>query len=200
MMNDKCSSIYYTVAVFVVTALFDVALNLLPAPAGSVLLRQYFTKHTVLSAALVAGFTGAITFLLITAVLPFLSTGSIVNGLPICSLKNIVLIFFISALIGYPMQMSGFFPHLNEHYYNKPDLPRYQSFIADGLSGLIVASVLWMMYSPESVTSFLTKLWIAVAVLYVAGLYTGLVVYDTAPIEIYESPSDDPNEELVETN
>ena len=33
------------------------------------------------------------------------------------------------------MEKSGIFPHLNVHYYDKL-LPRHQSFLADGLSGL----------------------------------------------------------------
>lgn len=121
------------VLVFVITAIFDIALNLLPPPVGATLLRDYFSKHTVLSAALIAGFIGAFT-------LPVIA---VFTNIKKPSLHGIVIIFIISAVIGFPMQRSGIFPHLNVYYYDK--LPRYQSFLADGLSGLMVAQVYWLI-------------------------------------------------------
>tara|TARA_B100000683_G_scaffold183301_1_gene176537 strand:+ start:1241 stop:1648 length:408 start_codon:yes stop_codon:yes gene_type:complete len=118
---------------FVITAAYDVALNLLPPPVGAVILRPYFEKHTVLAAGLIAGFVGAVTFCLLAFALPSTLRPS---------WRSAILIFIVSALVGFPMQYSGIFPHLNAHYYGK--IPRLQSFAADGLSGVIVACTYWL--------------------------------------------------------
>ena len=114
-----------------ITSVFDVLLNLTPPPVGAVLTRTYFRKHTPLSAALIAGFIGFFTFF---AIFPFTDTG-------IFGAHSVAVTFLVSALIGFPMEWSGLFPHLQTEYYDK--LPRLQSFMADGLSGLVVAAVFW---------------------------------------------------------
>lgn len=119
---------------FVITALFDLALNLLPPPIGATSIRGYFNKHTPLAAALIAGFVGAITFLAIYF---------IYGKVPEPTVFNMVVIFSISALMGTPMRYSGLFPHLDKHYYQV--MPRIQSFIADGLSGIMVAAVYYFL-------------------------------------------------------
>ena len=125
------------VLVFCITAAFDVLLNLAPPPFG-VLLVDYFKQHTVLAAALIAGFVGAVT-------LPAIATFTDYNT---PSVHSIVVTFVVSALMGFLMQLSGIFPHLNRHVYGK--LPRYQTFLADGLSGVMVATVYWMLTLPRT--------------------------------------------------
>ena len=119
---------------FVVTSLWDLALNTLPPPLGAVILKDYFKQHTKLAAALIAGITGAVTF----CVIVFLFPEALMP-----SLRSIIIIFTISSLIGFPMKHSGIFPHLTKHYYNK--IPRLQSFGADGLSGVMVAVTYWIL-------------------------------------------------------
>ena len=122
------------ILVFVITAVFDVLLNLLPPPLGASILREYFNHHTVLSAALVAGFVGSVTLILILKIFP-----DVIHASSMACLK----IFIVSALIGFPMEWSHLFPHLKTFYYDK--IPRIQSFLADGLSGVMVASVFWTL-------------------------------------------------------
>ena len=119
---------------FIITAGFDVALNVTPPPLGAVILREYFDNHTLLAAALIAGFVGAITF----AVIYY-----IYSAVPKLSMYNMFVIFCISALMGIPMRLSGLFPILDKYYYQK--IPRIQSFLADGISGVMVASVYYFM-------------------------------------------------------
>jgi len=123
---------------FIITAGFDVALNVLPPPIGASILRDYFDKHTILSAGLIAGFVGALTFIVILSIFP----DAIYPSAMAC-LK----IFLVSAFIGFPMEWSRLFPHLNVHYYQK--IPRVQSFLADGMSGVMVASAFWILKKIE---------------------------------------------------
>lgn len=122
------------IVVFAITAGFDVALNVLPPPLGATTIRGYFERHTVLSAALIAGLVGAVTFAAIVRLFP-----DAVRPSAMACLK----VFLVSALIGFPMQWSRLFPHLDDHYYRK--VPRVQSFIADGTSGVMVACVYWIV-------------------------------------------------------
>ena len=124
----------HLVIVFIITAVFDILLNLTPPPLGAVILREYFDNHTVLSAALIAGFVGAITFVVICYLF---------GKVPSLSIKNMASIFIISALMGTPMRYSNLFPLLDKYYYQK--IPRLQSFLADGLSGIMVASVYYFI-------------------------------------------------------
>ena len=153
------------VVVFLITATFDVALNLLPPPVGAILLRDYFSKHTVLSAALIAGFIGAFT-------LPVIALFTNINK---PSTHSVVTIFVVSAFIGFPMQWSGIFPHLNVHYYGK--LPRYQSFLADGISGLMVAQVYWSIISRISTRAktALGLMWTLIVITYAVLLKSGIL-------------------------
>ena len=118
------------VQVFAITAFFDLFINLAPPPLGATLLRKYFRNHTPLAAALIAGFVGALTYALLT----FFDVER-------PSYYAVATVFMVSALVGFPMQWSGFFPILNRYYYEI--MPRYQSFLADGLSGVMVATVYW---------------------------------------------------------
>ncbi len=130
---DKLSS--GIILSFLITAGFDVALNLLPPPLGADILREYFDNHTILSAALIAGFVGAVTFVFI-----YMLFG---NKVPKLSAFNMIVIFSISSIMGIPMRLSGLFPILDKYYYQK--IPRIQSYLADGLSGIIVAAVYYFI-------------------------------------------------------
>lgn len=100
-------------------------------------LRDYFKKHTVLAAALLAAFVGAISFILYQYAREYINP-KMDNKL------SLVLLFFISAIVGLGMKYSGLYPVLYEHYYKPLGGP--YSFIADGMSGVIVGitiGVLW---------------------------------------------------------
>lgn len=154
------------VAVFTITALFDVALNVLPPPIGGVLLRPYFVRHTVLAAALIAGFAGAITLIPIAAI----------TDTEQPTLIATLVVFAISAGIGFPMQWSRLFPHLDTFYYGI--MPRYQSFLADGLSGLMVTTVYWFLKDPHTFPyTAAVVLWLAVALVYGFLVHKGVILY-----------------------
>lgn len=125
------------VITFVITMTFDIALNLTPPPLGAVILRDYFNHQTLLAAGLVAGFVGAVTFIVIY----YYFGGKV----PESNKINMLIIFAISALMGIPMRLSGLFPILDVHYYQK--IPRIQSYFADGLSGVMVAVVYYYIIS-----------------------------------------------------
>ena len=75
---------------------------------------------------------------------------------------NMGVIFSISALVGIPMRYSGLFPILDKYYYQV--MPRIQSYVADGLSGLMVAIVYYFFLGeikPEQ--AFLYALPVALA-------------------------------------
>lgn len=125
------------VAVFCITAIWDVVLRLLSTGRVSALgietmewvrvLKPYFEKHTVLAAALIAGFVGAVTY---CALAHF--------GLSMARpMYSLFVIATVSGIAGRLMYFSGLFPHLVEHYYDKLS-PSY-SFAADAASGIIVA-------------------------------------------------------------
>ena len=98
-------------------------------------LKDYFKYHTVLGAALIAAFVGAIAYVLIIYTLDLLNVNNIFN--------QIVIVFLISALVGIPMRYSGLFPILNKHYYEP--LGFTYSFITDGMSGVVVAITLFFL-------------------------------------------------------
>ena len=129
---------------FVVTSLWDVVLrfmslnfekipkiiqNMMPFIGD---LNPYFKKHTLLAAALIAGFVGATTQPIILALMKFPKN---IFDLVYVS-KFMIVSFIISALYGFIMKWSGLFPHLQIHYYDK--LGVIKSMYHDGISGLIV--------------------------------------------------------------
>lgn len=136
---------------FVVTALWDVVLNYmstnyekLPNIVNRKMpfikeLRPYFQHHTILAAALIAGFVGATTQPIILALTSFPS--SITN---LGKISYFLLIsFVISALYGFLMKWSGLFPHLQKYYYDY--LGHIRGMWHDGVSGLIVQGTLLVM-------------------------------------------------------
>ena len=133
---------------FVITALWDVVLrfmalnfNKLPSIIKNLMpfigdLEPYFKIHTLLAAALIAGFVGATTQPIILYIMKLPqkipnNTSDILN-----IVKFMLVSFVISALYGFIMKWSGLFPHLQKYYYDKLGVVR--SMYHDGISGLIV--------------------------------------------------------------
>ena len=129
---------------FIVTALWDVALRFmslnfekLPNTIKDTMpfiedLKPYFKHHTLLAAALIAGFVGATTQPIIVYFTPF--PKDLVNFSYV--LTFLLVSFIVSALYGFIMKLSGLFPHLQLYYYDKLGVIR--SMYHDGISGLIV--------------------------------------------------------------
>ena len=137
---------YYKLIIltFTVTALWDVILRfmslnfeLLPNIIKTLMpfikdRKPYFQQHTLLSAALIAGFVGATTQPFILKITPFPKNIYDFKYL----LKFLVVSFIISALYGFIMKASKLFPRLEKYYYEKLGVIR--SMYHDGISGLIV--------------------------------------------------------------
>lgn len=133
------------ILVFLITGVWDIILRNMSEGNISFLgienmkwvttLKDYFKYHTVLGAALLAGFVGAIAYILIIYSFDALNITDVFN--------QFILIFLISGLVGIPMRYSGLFPVLYEHYY-KP-LGFTYSFITDSISGVIVAVTLFFL-------------------------------------------------------
>ena len=133
------------IVVFIITGLWDLILRNMAEGNISFFgiekmkwvttLKDYFKYHTVLGAALIAAFVGAITYIIIIYVFEIFGIYDI--------FLQAVVIFLISGLIGIPMRYSGLFPILNKHYY-KP-LGFNYSFITDSVSGVIVATTLFSL-------------------------------------------------------
>ena len=131
---------------FIVTGLWDVVLrfmslnyNKLPKYFQMDFVKDlipYFKHHTLLAAALIAGFVGATTQFIILSIMSFPT--SIFNIVYI--FKFMILSFIISALYGFIMKGSKLFPYLERHYYEPLGVIR--SMYTDGVSGLIVQTTL----------------------------------------------------------
>jgi hypothetical protein len=139
------------IATFIITGLWDVMLRFISLnndkipmilPDFIVDLKPYFQHHTLLSAALIAGFVGATTQPIIIYFMNFPTKTSNTNYI----FKFMILSFIISALYGFIMKGSKLFPHLDKHYYDK--LGTIRSMYHDGISGLIVQFTLlfFIMY------------------------------------------------------
>jgi hypothetical protein len=133
------------ITAFIVTALWDVVLRFyaedklphLPSPLDVhnwnwvKVLRPYFKKHTLLGAALIAGFVGAFTAYLMT----FVNIKDTYN--------YAIVLTLLSGIVGIPMRYSGLFPHLKTYYYDKLDFQT--SFLTDAFSGIIVALTMYII-------------------------------------------------------
>lgn len=104
-------------------------------------LKPYFEQHTLLSAALIAGFVGAATQPII---LTFMSFPENITDWKYV-LTFLAVSFVISALFGFVMKLSGLFPYLERYYYNKLGVGR--SMYYDGVSGLIVQITLLVLFA-----------------------------------------------------
>ena len=137
---------------FIVTALWDVVLRFMSLNFEKIPeiiqytmpfigdLKPYFKQHTLLAAALIAGFVGATTQPIITYITPFPKNINNISYL----VKFLIVSFIISALYGFIMKWSKLFPHLEKHYYNK--LGVVKGMYHDGISGLIVQVTLLSLF------------------------------------------------------
>ena len=133
------------ILVFIITGFWDVILRAMAEGKISFLgienmkwvttLKDYFNYHTVLGAALIAAFVGAIAYVLIIYTF---DTFNVTD-----KFLQLLIVFIISSLVGIPMRYSGLFPILDKYYY-KP-LGFTYSFITDGISGVIVAITLFFI-------------------------------------------------------
>jgi len=133
-----CNTIVIT---FIITSLWDIVLrklsenyNVLPNIIKNNFpfigyLVPYFEKHTLLDAALIAGFIGAVTQFIILKLVKL--PKQFKN-----SLNFLVISFIVSALFGFIMKFSKLFPNLDETYYK--NLGPIRGMYHDGVSGLIV--------------------------------------------------------------
>lgn len=136
---------------FVVTALWDVVLRFMSLNYDKLPkyfqmdfvkdLIPYFKHHTILAAALIAGFVGATTQPIIISIMPF--PRNIFNFTYV--FKFLILSFIISALYGFIMKGSKLFPHLDRYYYEPLGVMR--SMYTDGVSGLVVQITLLFIYN-----------------------------------------------------
>ena len=135
---------------FIVTALWDVVLRFMSLNYEKLpkyfqmdfveYLTPYFKQHTLLAAALIAGFVGATTQPIILSIMSFPQS---IFDIAYVS-KFMMLSFVISALYGFIMKWSNLFPHLVTHYYDKLGVAR--SMYTDGVSGLVVQTTLLAIY------------------------------------------------------
>ena len=143
----KCNAEIY-ILTFTITALYDVILRKLSENYNKIpsflqldfvlYLKPYFKKHTLLDAALIAGFVGAVTQMIILNVHKLPTTLYTFTTFMIAT-------FIISALFGFVMKFSKLFPNLVNTYYKNLGVPR--SMYTDGVSGLIVqATLLAILY------------------------------------------------------
>ena len=149
---DPCRLLVLT---FVITAVYDLLLQVVCHNFDRMprfiqwfdfipSLKPYFEKHTILSAALIAGFVGILAQYVILKIQPFPKTLS--QFVPFLGIT-----FVVSALIGLPMQYSGLFPILNETYYRY--LGTLRGLYHDGISGLIVQITLFVVLNGIKFTS-----------------------------------------------
>ena len=138
---------------FIITALWDVLLRYMslnfekiPTIIQQTMpfikdLKPYFQQHTLLAAALIAGFIGGTTQPIIIAFMQFPKNNSSLSYI----INFLIISFVVSALYGFLMKWSKLFPHLQKHYYDKLGLVR--SLYHDGISGLIVQITLIALFS-----------------------------------------------------
>jgi hypothetical protein len=136
---------------FIITALWDVvlrfmSLNFEKLPSALQMdfvqyLKPYFQHHTLLAAALIAGFVGATTQPIILSIMPF--PKNIFDILTVG--KFMIITFIISALYGFIMKWSKLFPYLEKYYYD--NLGIVGGMYHDGVSGLIVQITLLLLLS-----------------------------------------------------
>lgn len=145
-MIENCNLLVYT---FIVTGIWDIVLRILSINYYKLpnflqydfikYLIPYFKHHTILSAALIAGFIGAITQIIIINLIKF------PNKL---IFRNIIIFliisFIISGLFGFIMKFSKLFPILDKTYYK--NLGTFRSLYHDGISGLIVQLTLLIIF------------------------------------------------------
>ena len=147
-MLSNCKLIILT---FIVTGVWDIVLRLTAENYETLpkfiqdykfikYLIPYFKKHTLLAAALIAGFVGAITQYIILNLCKFPTDFRNITYI----FKFLLVTFIISGLFGFPMKASKLFPHLTDTYYKS--LGPVNGVIHDGVSGLIVQITLLVIF------------------------------------------------------
>lgn len=143
-MKKNCNYNIYKIVIltFLITAIWDVILRTLalynPIPYINTILPfikdlpPYFKQHTLLAAALIAGFVGATTQFIILYFMSFPNYNSSLKYI----IKFMLWTFIVSSLYGFIIKGSNLFPYLEKYYYNKLGL--FKSLYHDGISGLIV--------------------------------------------------------------
>lgn len=141
----------FIILTFVITALWDIVLRFMSLNYDKLPkyfqmdfvknLIPYFKHHTLLAAALIAGFVGATTQPFIISVMDFPKDIFDISYV----FKFMVLTFIISALYGFIMKGSKLFPHLDRYYYEPLGVMR--SMYTDGVSGLVVQITLLFIYN-----------------------------------------------------
>ena len=149
----NCNSELY-ILTFTITALYDVILRKLSENYNKIpaflqldfvrYLQPYFKKHTLLDAALIAGFVGAVTQVII------LNMHNLPTN-PETLASFMILTFIISALFGFVMKFSKLFPDLVDTYYK--NLGTLRSMYTDGISGIIVQVTLLIIMEWNGITS-----------------------------------------------
>lgn len=146
---------------FVVTALWDVILRQLSLNVDYLpksfdvstpfirYLKPYFEHHTLLSAALIAGFAGATSQPIVLMLMPF--PEKITNFKYVFAF--LVVSFIVASLYGFVMKWSGLFPYLVRYYYNNLGVKR--SMYYDGVSGLIVQTTLLLFFAVNNCIRFI---------------------------------------------
>lgn len=136
---------------FIVTGLWDVLLRLFSLNYNSLpsimknyfpfigYLTPYFEHHTMLAAALIAGFIGATAQVIIISILKFPTLKNNLNY----NLLFLFISFIISALYGFIMKLSKLFPYLDTTYYK--NLGTIRGMYHDGISGLIVQITIYFL-------------------------------------------------------
>lgn len=140
-----CNSDIY-ILTFTITAIYDIILRKLSENYNKIpsflqndfvlYLKPYFKKHTLLAAALIAGFVGAVTQIII------LNAHKLPTN-PETLITFMLVTFIISALFGFVMKFSKLFPHLVDTYYKNLGVSR--SMYTDGVSGIIVQATLLLI-------------------------------------------------------
>lgn len=140
-MSAKINLTKDIIIIFLITAFWDVILRLfsegklkffgIEKMKWITVLEEYFEKHTVLAAALIAGFVGAITHYIIIKSLDMLNLSGF-------NIYTTIMVIIISGIMGIPMRYSGLFPHLKKHYYDP--LGFLYSFTTDAFSGVVVGA------------------------------------------------------------
>jgi len=149
--SENTYNMYRIVVItFIVTSIWDVILRMItlqnPVPYIQEImpfitdLKPYFQKHTLLAAALIAGFVGASAQYIILNIMKFPSVDSSLQY----TIIFIMVSFIISALYGFLMKASKLFPYLDKYYYEK--LGTIRSLYHDGISGIIVQMTLLLYF------------------------------------------------------
>lgn len=130
---------YIYILTFFITAFWDIVLRIMSENYEKLplflqfdfvrYLQPYFKLHTLLAAALIAGFVGA------TAQVIILHTHKLPTKIT-SYFTFLMASFVISALYGFIIKLSHLFPHLVNTYYK--NLGTYRSMYLDGVSGVIV--------------------------------------------------------------